>query len=123
MLLPFHLTIYANTIYWRPKTTGAAAASKAAIELQKNGGAVKPTDDTKKVDWNGDVVPDGPWYDHKLFSIGDFKVTGKTAAIGSGTIIAIAFVSCGICSFISYRKRKTIAIHARRLSSVATRAS
>jgi len=75
------------------------------------------------VDWNGDVIPDGPWFDHKLFSIGDFDVTGKDAAIGTGTLVAIILVAVGICSIISYRKRKSIAIHARRLSSVAMRVS
>ena len=99
------------------------AASKAAIEADKNKDVVAPNDNTVKVDWNGDVVPAGPWYDHKLFTIGDFEVKAKEVAIGTGTIVIIVIVSCGICSFISYRKRKSIAIHARRLSSVARRAS
>jgi hypothetical protein len=85
-------------------------ASKAAKEAKDNQDANNDT--TPRVDWNGDAVPAGPWYDNKLFSVGDFEVTGKTAAIGTGAIVAIIVVSCAVCSFISYRERKSIKIQA-----------
>ena len=57
-------------------------------------------------------MSEGPWYDKKLLSIGDLDITVKHAGIGTGTTVAIILVAVGICTFISYRKRKTIAVHA-----------
>ena len=37
-------------------------------------------DNEKKVSWDGEVIStDKPWYDQKLFSIGDFKVDAGEA--------------------------------------------
>jgi len=30
---------------------------------------------SNKVSWDGEVIPDGPWLDRKLFKIGDYDVT------------------------------------------------
>jgi hypothetical protein len=72
-----------------------------------------------KTNWEGEVVPDGPWYDKELFNIGGTSITAGDAAIGSGVLIIIIIVVVLICLFISYRKRKEIAAGARRLSSYA----
>lgn len=70
----------------------------------------------KKVSWNGEEIPPGPWYDHHLFTVADFDVKVKE---GSGTVIFILVV-VGICAYVICRKRKRIAIEVRRLSSRAS---
>ena len=35
----------------------------------------KSTKPKQKVNWDGDVVPDGPWLDRELFKVGDVSVT------------------------------------------------
>lgn len=59
-----------------------------------------------------------PWFDKKLFSIGDFKVNAGEAAQASGGLMIVLGIIIGICMAISYRKRHKIAHEARRLSSV-----
>ena len=62
------------------------------------------------VNWDGEVHSKvEPWYDKKLFSIGDFNFTLGGAAISTGTIVGIALAVFAICSYISWRKRKEIA--------------
>lgn len=82
------------------------------------------TNTTKvKTNWDGEVIPEGPWVDKELFCVGDACVTAGDAVIGTATLIIIILVVVAICMFISYRKRKEIAAGARRLSSYAVRAS
>lgn len=75
------------------------------------------------MNWEGEVIPDGPWVDKELFCVGDNCVTAGDAVIGTGVLIVIILIVVAICAFISWRKRKEIAAGARRLSSYAVRAS
>ena len=71
------------------------------------------------VNWDGEVISKvEPWYDEKLFSIGDFDFTLGGAAISSGAIVGIALAVFAVCSYISWKKRKALAEGA-----VAVRAS
>jgi len=84
---------------------------------------IKPNTTETKTNWEGEVVPDGPWYDKELFSLGGVDVTAGDAAIGTGVLIAIILIVVAICMFISWRKRKEIAAGVRRMSSAAGRLS
>ena len=77
-----------------------------------------------KISWTGEVVPDEPWYDRKLFKISDFEVsTGLFAAGSASLIILIAGITFEILSFLAYRKRKLLASQIRRVSEYAVRMS
>lgn len=76
-----------------------------------------------KINWEGEEIPEGPWIDRELFKIGDISITNKDVVIGTGTIIIIVLVVFGICSYISWRKRKEIAQGVRRLSTAVRRLS
>ena len=77
---------------------------------------------TDKVNWEGDKIPDGPWFEKELFMVGGMKVTNKHAVVGGSTVLIIILVVVGVCCIISYYKRKEIAEGGRRLS-VAIRQS
>lgn len=84
---------------------------------------IKKNDSDTKTNWEGEVIPPGPWIDKELFCVGETCVTAGDAVIGTGVLIVIILVVVAICAFISWRKRKEIAAGARRLSSYAVRAS
>jgi hypothetical protein len=75
------------------------------------------------LNWDGVVVPDAPWYDKSLFSLGANDVLVKHAALGVGGMLAIIASATAICTFISWRKRKRLAQEARRISAVMRRVS
>jgi hypothetical protein len=69
------------------------------------------------------VVPDEPWLNKELFTIGNLKIT--TAVLGTTAIVLIVIggIVFLIMSIIAYRKRKAIASGARRASDYVRRAS
>jgi len=69
------------------------------------------------------VVPDAPWYDKSLFSLGANDVLIKHAALGVGGVLAIIAGATGVCAFISWRKRTRLVQEARRISAVMRRVS
>lgn len=73
--------------------------------------------------WDNEVVPEGKWYNRKVFSIGDFEVTFFGLAVGAGGLAAIIIIIVVICLCISWRKRAAIAEGARRASSAVRRGS
>ena len=78
----------------------------------------------QKIDWNGNVIPDEPWYDKTLFTIDDFEVsTGLFAGASAATIVIIASIIFAICSYLAYRKRKLLAGQIRRVSGYVSRVS
>jgi hypothetical protein len=61
-----------------------------------------------------------PWYDKK---IGNTNLTqGQVAGIGTGAIVAIVIGSL-VFAIITFRKRKAIAVQARRASTFIVRHS
>ena len=74
---------------------------------------IKQNSSDVRTNWDNEVVPDGPWYDKKLF--GD--VTAGQVAIGTVILIVIITTVVLVCMYISWTKRKAIAEGARRLSS------
>jgi hypothetical protein len=68
------------------------------------------------INWDGVVVPDGPFIEQVVFKIGNFDVTGQDVFIGSGAVVIIIVILVGICCYCSYRKRERIAIEAKRAS-------
>jgi len=96
----------------------------AIIEEELDNQVLIETDpNSTKVNWDGEEIPEGPWIDRELFKIGDISVTNKDVVVGSGTIVIIVIVVFSVCAFISWRKRKEIAIQARRASTYLRRAS
>ena len=69
------------------------------------------------------LVPDAPWYDKSLFSLGANDVLLKHAALGAGGIVAIIAGVAAVCAFISWRKRKRLAQAASRVTAVMRRVS
>ena len=81
-------------------------------------GSIKNDNSQKqKINWDGHVVPEGPWYDKTIMTIDGTPIKTKEVLIGTGGIIAIVLITMAILSYISYRKRKAIAIVAKRLST------
>merc|ERR1712166_1127679 len=76
-------------------------------------------DDEQKVSWDGEVIAaNKPWFDKKLFAIGDFEVNAGEAAQASGGLMITIGIAIGICMAIAHRKRHKIAVEVRRMSSV-----
>lgn len=78
---------------------------------------VKANNTEVKTNWEGEVVPKGPWYDKELFNIGGTSVTAGDVAVGTVILIIVILIVVAVCMFISWRKRKEIAAGVRRLSS------
>lgn len=77
-----------------------------------------------KVNWDGEVVAEEPWYDKELFKLNGSKITPINAAIFTGgTILIMAGIITACCSFIAYRKRKELAREIRRVSIYTGRIS
>ena len=74
------------------------------------------------VNWDGEVVDDS-WFNREAFTIGDLVITNKEVTQVSGVTIAIIIISVLVCVAISYRKRKRIAIEARRASEFVRRST
>ena len=87
------------------------------------------TDVYPDTNWDGNKVPDGPWYDQGLFTIGDFKVTVGEATISTIVLMIVGALIAVACLHYSYRKRKIILKNAKiageavRRNSLALRAS
>lgn len=69
------------------------------------------------MNWEGEVVPEGPWLDKTLFSVGDTDITNEHVVLGSSTIVIIIIVIVAVCCGVSWWKRKSIANQARRAST------
>ena len=81
-----------------------------------------PLINAEKVNWDGEVVVEGeiPWNKKK---IGNTNITqGQAAGIGAGALTAIIIGSL-VFAFITWRKRKAIAVQARRASTFIVRQS
>ena len=64
-----------------------------------------------------------PWFDDKMFKVDDFSFTIGDAVLVTTLIIVFSSIGFAISSFIAWRKRKAIAVGARRLSNSFKRAS
>lgn len=72
----------------------------------------EPLKTEERVNWDGDIVePDeGTWLDQTAFSIGDTEITVETVVgLSAGVIIAI-IVGSLVFLYITWRKRKAIAV-------------
>ena len=98
--------------------SGASSGAGSAAGSSSTPGARQP-----KRNWDGVLVPDAPWYDKSLFSIGEGDVLLKHAALGAGGIAAIIAGVAAVCTFISWRKRKRLAQAASRVTAVMRRVS
>ena len=93
----------------------------------------KPGIDTtdKRTNWDGIDIKRGPWIDNKLFKVGNYNVTYKEVAIGSGAIVLIFIFVIALCCFVSYKKREAlskvipepIVDLVRRMSTMVSRSS
>lgn len=63
----------------------------------------------QKVNWDGEVVPDGPWLEKTLLTIGDAEITNEHVVVGSGVLIAVIILAVLACFLVSWWKRKYIA--------------
>lgn len=75
------------------------------------------------VNWDGEVVPDGPWLDREAFTIGDTVITNQDVVVGSSSTMLLLILIGAICCYCCFRKRKRIAIEARRASMAVRRAT
>ena len=72
--------------------------------------------ETNRVNWNGEPVPDGPWIEKNVISIGDLKLKNKDFVYaGSSAMIILVTLLCA-CLCVSYYKRKSLTTYGRRLS-------
>ena len=65
-------------------------------------------DTSRKVSWDGTVIKQGKWIDTKLFKLGNYNVTYKEVAIGSGVVAFIVILCIMACCYVSYKKRETL---------------
>ena len=75
------------------------------------------------MNWDGEVVNTkaGTWRKQEAFRIGDTVITNEAVTAVSTTTIVIIIICVAIFLFISYRKRETIVVGARKLSIAVRR--
>ena len=76
------------------------------------------TSECDRVDWEGQPVKSGAWYDAELFKIGSLSVTAKEVGLSSGIIALLIFIGVCCCCFTCYKKKDDIEEGARRASTV-----
>lgn len=81
-----------------------------------------PTSEDVVVNWDGEVIDDS-WFSREVFTIGDTVITNKEVTQVSGITIAIIIIIVLVCMAISFRKRKRIAMEARRASEFVRRST
>mmetsp|Transcript_15725 Transcript_15725/g.24156 ORF Transcript_15725/g.24156 Transcript_15725/m.24156 type:complete len:133 (+) Transcript_15725:874-1272(+) len=77
----------------------------------------------EKVNWDGEIIPDGPWLSKEVISIGDVTLTNEDLVVGSSTTVIILLILQAVCMYASYRKRKRITVEIRRASEFIRRTS
>ena len=78
---------------------------------------IKEKPEGPKINWEGQIVPEGPWLEKTLITIGSTEIKNEHVVWGSGIIIAIIILSVLICFAVSWWKRKFIVTQARRAST------
>ena len=73
--------------------------------------------------WDGETVPDSPWWNTTLITVNDVRVRAWHATT-IGIVLIVLFSLIGLtCLIISWRKRRQIVATARRASEAIRRAS
>lgn len=74
-----------------------------------------------RVNWDGQEIQAGRWYDKKLFSVWGLEIDVKEAIAISGGLLVLIIIIATLCCYCSWRKREAIGEGARRLSTVVSR--
>jgi ATP/ADP translocase len=81
-----------------------------------------PTSEDVVVNWDGEVIDDS-WFSREAFTIGNTVITNKEVTQVSGITIVIIVIIVVVCMVVSFRKRKRIAMEARRASEFVRRST